>query len=74
MSLLTVPCECTEHRCQPVPGQTERYRVNTGPFNQGVVKLCPFCFVNGHEWMKEQRAKWARERAAKWAEEAANNG
>lgn len=77
MSADALACECEEHpTCKPVPGQTERYRVNIGPFDQGVVKLCPWCFVNGCMWMKEMRWRMKRDQyqAAQPAEEATSNG
>ena len=44
----TAPCECSEHKCIPVPKQTMRYRVRVGPGAEGLVALCAHCYVNGH--------------------------
>jgi hypothetical protein len=63
----TVPCECTEpshgaRPCVPVPAQHVRYQVRVGPENQGVVRLCAHCYVNGHlarneyRWRGQQKA------------------
>ena len=57
-------CECEEHPCRPVPGQTARFRVGVGPLDQGVVELCAWCYVNGCMWRREQRWKEARAKEA----------
>lgn len=63
------PCECTEHRCIPVPKQNMRYRIRTGPGAEGLVALCAHCYVNAHMAGYEFRYQ-----ATNKAEEARSNG
>jgi hypothetical protein len=66
----SIPCECTEHACVPVPVQHVRYRIRRGPGAEGIVMLCAHCFINAH--MASFEFTWqAHNRPAK---EAASNG
>ena len=59
-----IRCECTEHGgrpCVPIPAQHVRYQIRVGPEEQGLIKLCAFCFINGHHGMKEYRWRGQQE-------------
>lgn len=62
MTAETIPCECSEHACVPIPKQHVRYQIQTGPGEQGVVRLCAFCYCNAHmtrpeyRWRGQQKA------------------
>lgn len=67
----TVPCECVDashaRPCVPIPKQHARYQIRVGPAEQGVVRLCASCFVNGHMGMTEYRWRARQQNEVKHA-------